>query len=140
MSTFLDTNVLLRHLLNDDPVQSPAGFALIAAIEENKVSAWTSDLVIAEGVFVLANQKTYNLSREAIRDRLLPLLHLRGLKLPRKRLYDRIFELYTTLPIADIDCYHAALIEGHQPPSLYSYDSDFDQVPTITRLEPAEQS
>jgi hypothetical protein len=30
MSTFLDTNVLLRHLLNDDPVQSPACFALIA--------------------------------------------------------------------------------------------------------------
>jgi len=140
MSTFLDTNVILRHLLNDDPVQSPACFALIAAIEENKVSAWTSDLVIAEVVFVLANKKTYNLSREAIRDRLLPLIHLRGLKLPRKRLYDRIFELYTSLPIDYIDCYHAALIEGHQPPSLYSYDSDFDRVPTITRLEPAEQS
>jgi predicted nucleic acid-binding protein len=139
MSAFLDTNVILRHLLNDDPAKSPACFALIAAIEDNRVSAWTSDLVIAEVVFILSNKKTYNLPREAIRNRLLPLIHLRGLQLPRKRLYDRIFELYTTLPIDYIDCYHAALIEQHHPSSLYSYDSDFDRVPAIRRLEPAEQ-
>ena len=133
---FLDTNILLRHLMNDDPVQSPASLALIEAIEQRRVTAWTSDLVIAEVVFVLANKRTYNLSREAIRDLLLPLINLAGLKLPRKRLYKRIFELYTTLPIDYIDCFHAALVERWGPAELYSFDTDFDRIPGITRVEP----
>ena len=133
---FLDTNILLRHLMNDDPVQSPASLALIEAIEQRRVTAWTSDLVIAEVVFVLANKRTYNLSREAIRDLLLPLINLAGLKLPRKRLYKRIFELYTTLPIDYIDCFHAALVERWRPAELYSFDTDFDRILGITRVEP----
>lgn len=133
---FLDTNILLRHLLNDDPVKSKACFALIAAIEEGEQLAWTTDLVIAEIVFVLSNRKLYNLGREAIRDRLLPLLQLQGLRLPHKRLYGRIFELYTSLPIDYIDCYHAALLERRKEPCLYSYDTDFDRIPTLTRREP----
>jgi predicted nucleic acid-binding protein len=137
MSTrFLDTNILLRHLLNDDPIQSPAALTLIQAIEQGRVNAWTSDLVIAEVVFILANKHTFNLSRDAIRDLLLPLINLPGLKLPRKRLYRRIFDLYTGLPIDYIDCYHAALIERRRPPEIYSYDTDFDRIAGITRVEP----
>ena len=139
MSTFLDTNILLRHLLNDDPVQSPACLALIAAIENGKEIAWTTNLVVAEIVFVLSNKKTYDLPREAIRERLLHLLRLRGLKLPHKQLYERIFELYTSLPIDYIDCYHAALLGKQKEPRLYSYDTDFDLISTVTRLEPTEQ-
>jgi uncharacterized protein len=133
---FLDTNILLRHLLNDDPIQSTAALALIQAIEQGRVTVWTSDLVIAEVVFVLANPRTFHLGREAIRDLLLPLINLPGLKLPRKRLYRRIFDLYTTLPIDYIDCYHAALIERRRPGELYSYDTDFDRIAGITRVEP----
>ncbi|MCL4546041.1 MAG: type II toxin-antitoxin system VapC family toxin [Chloroflexi bacterium] len=133
---FLDTNIFLRHLLNDDPSKSAACFRLIAAIEEGKQSGWTTDLVIAEVVFVLSNKKTYHPSREKIRDLLLPLTHLRNLKAAYKKPYDRVFELYTTVPIDYIDCYHAALLEKRQEPELYSYDIDFDTLPGITRREP----
>lgn len=137
MSTpFLDTNIFLRHLLNDDPVKSPACFALIQAIEEGRLTAWTSDLVIAEIVFVLSNKKTYNLSRERIRDILLPIILLPRLTISPKRLYPRIFALYTTLPIDYIDCYHAALMERRGERDLYSYDTDFDRVSGIARTEP----
>ncbi|MCL4509089.1 MAG: type II toxin-antitoxin system VapC family toxin [Chloroflexi bacterium] len=133
---FLDTNIFLRHLLNDDPSKSAACFCLIAAIEEGKQFGWTTDLVLAEVVFVLSNEKTYHLSREKIRDLLLPLIHLRNLKIAYKKPYDRIFELYTTVPIDYIDCYHAALLEQRKEPELYSYDTDFDTLPGITRREP----
>lgn len=136
MTRFLDSNILLRHLLNDDPKRSPACFALIQAIEQGKLSAWTSDLVIAEVVFVLSSKQTYNLSRETLRDILLPLVDLAGLKLPRKRLYHRVFELYTRLPIDYIDAYHAALVENRKQEELYSYDTDFDQIAGLRRLEP----
>ncbi|MBI2955552.1 MAG: PIN domain-containing protein [Chloroflexi bacterium] len=133
---FLDTNIILRHLLNDDPVKSPACFDLIQAIERSKLFAWTSHLVIAEVVFVLSNKKTYDLSREDVRDRVLPLINLPGLKLDKKRLFGRVFDLYTSLPIDFIDCYHAALIEQRQKPEIVSYDTHFDKISGINRFEP----
>lgn len=133
---FLDTNIFLRHLLNDDPRRSRACLALIEGIEKGQLTAWTTDLVIAELVFVLGSKHTYSLDRESIRDLLLPLINLSGLKLPRKRLYRRIFELYTSLPIDYIDAYHATLVESSEEHELYSYDLDFDRIADITRLEP----
>lgn len=133
---FLDTNIFLRHLINDDSQRSPACLALIEGIEKGRLIAWTSDLVIAEIVFVLSNKYTYDLDRETIRDLLLPLINLPGLKLPRKRLYRQVFELYTTLAIDYVDAYHAALIETSEERELYSYDMDFDRIAGITRLEP----
>ena len=108
---FLDTNVFLRHLTNDDPARSSSCLALIQSVEQGAVTAWTSELVVAELVFVLSNRKTYGLSREAVRDVLLPLISLPGLRITHKRLYRRVFELYTSLPIDYVDAYHAALME-----------------------------
>jgi len=134
--SFLDSNILLRHLTNDDPGQGQACFALIQAVERGELTVWTSELVIAEVVFVLSNKNTYNLSREAIRDLLLPIINLRSLKLPHKRLYPRIFELYTSLPIDYIDAYHAALMERCGTTEVLSYDEHFDRVEGIRRREP----
>ena len=133
---FLDSNILLRHLTNDDPERGQACFALIQAIERGGLSAWTSELVIAEVVFVLSNKNTYNLPRETIRDLLLPLINLPGLKLPHKRLYRRIFELYTTLSLDYIDAYHVALMERRGSVEVLSYDRHFDRVGGIQRREP----
>ena len=97
---------------------------------------WTSPLVVAEIVFILSNSRTYAVPRSEIRDRLLPLLRLPGIGLERKRLFDRVFELYTTLEIDYIDCYHAALIEHAGQESLYSFDGAFDMVLGLSRSEP----
>lgn len=133
---FLDTNILLRHLLNDDPVQSPAARSLIEAIEQGRETVWTTDLTIAEAVFVLSSKRTYNLPRAEIAAAILPVIGLPGIKLANKRLYSRIFALYTTLPIDFIDCYHVAIMENRGNPTLYSYDTDFDKVPGVKRLQP----
>ncbi len=133
---FLDTNIFIRHLTNDDPERSPACFALIQAIEQGRQTAWTSELEVAEVVFVLASNRTYHLSRETIRDLLLPLINLPGLKLAHKRLYRRVFDLYTRLPIDYTDAYNAALLEQRKQRELYSYDTDFDHIAGIQRLEP----
>jgi len=134
--TFLDTNILLRHLLNDVPAQSQAAHRLIRAIEAGSVVAWTSALVIAEIVFALENPKTHHVGRSTLADHLQPLLALPHLKLERKRLYPRIFELYVSLPIDYVDAYHAALLEHYGQHELYSFDQDFDAIPGMTRREP----
>ncbi len=80
--------------------------------------------------------RLYGLSREAIRDLLLPLLELPGLKLAHKRLFRRVFGLYTSLPIDYIDAYHAALMESRKEQDIYSYDEHFDRVAGLRRLQP----
>lgn len=133
---FLDANILIRHLTNDDPVKAPACFALIEAIERGEVSVWTSDLIISEVVFVLSSKKLYNLDRETIRDLLLPIINLPGIKLPSKRVYSTAFDLYTRLNIDYTDAYNAALALNSKRPEVYSYDTHFDRVPGIRRQEP----
>jgi predicted nucleic acid-binding protein len=133
---FLDTNIILRHLLGDDPQFGPACQALFQAIERGEAAVWTSDLVIAEVVFVLSNKRTYNIDRETIRDSLLPIIELPGIKLANKRLYRRVLALYTSLPLDYIDAYHAALMEQRESRELYSYDAHFDRLPGIRRLVP----
>ena len=86
--------------------------------------------------FVLSNKRKYDTSREVVRDYLLPLIGLPGIKLPNKRLYTRVFELYTSLNIDYIEAFHVALIESRKGRELFSYDRDFDGIPGITRREP----
>jgi predicted nucleic acid-binding protein len=133
---FIDSNVFLRHLLNDHPTHSSAALALFRAIERREAEGWTSALVVSELVFVLAG-RLYQVPRATIRDQLLPLLSLPGLKLERKRMYTRVFELFTTLNIDYNDCYHAALIEARREVELWSFDEDFDRIPGLKRQTPS---
>ena len=133
---FLDTNIALRHLLQDEPNQSPIASALIQDLAKGNRRAWTTDLMIAEVVFVLSNRRYFNFSREDIRGMLLPIIELPGLDLATKGLYRRVFQLFTSSRIDFIDAYHAALVELRQPPELYSFDQDFDGVATVTRIDP----
>ena len=136
MARFLDANIFLRHLRNDDPVRSPACKALFVQIERGSLEAWSSDLVISEVVFVLSNKRTYNTPRSDIARHLLRLILLPNLQIANRRIYHRIFELYTSLPMSYVDCYNAALMEYRKQTEAYTYDTDFDAVPIITRIEP----
>jgi predicted nucleic acid-binding protein len=133
---FLDTNIVLRHVLNDHPTHSPACRRLIASIERGDVDAWTTDLVVAEAVWVLTSGRVYNLARPVVRDGLLPVIEIPRLQFPSKRIYRRVFDLWVSLPIAFIDAVHATLIERRTPPELYSFDAGFDRIPTVRRIEP----
>ena len=135
----IDTNVLLRHLLGDHALHSPAATRLIEQVELGQVNAWTTALTVAEVVFVLASKRTYNQPRAVIRANVLPLIELPGLKIANKRLYRRVFALWLAYPrLSFVDAYEAALVEHRSPPELYSFDTDFDAISTLTRIDPAQ--
>jgi uncharacterized protein len=135
---FIDTNIFLRHLTQDDPQKAIACLKLFTQIEEGNVVAWTTDLAIAEVVFVLSSKRAnnYGYSRQQVSQVLLPLLSLKNLHIPAKGLYPRIFEIYIEQNVDFIDAYHAALVEISKRTELYSYDQDFDSMPGIKRIEP----
>jgi predicted nucleic acid-binding protein len=130
---FLDTNVLLRHLLQDDPTQSPKASAFLKRIEEGSVKVRTSETIIFETVFIL--QKVYHRSKAAIRDSFLPLIELPGIVLPSKRRYRKVFSLYVESNLPFADAYHAVLMEQLNLTEIVSFDTDFDKIKGITRVK-----
>src|SRR5450756_869514 len=106
---FLDTNILLRHLLGDHPAQSPRATAYFRRIEDGELKARISDTVVFETVFTL--QRHYRQPKAKIREALAPLIELPGIVLPGKTRFRRVFELYVDFNLPFADAYHAALME-----------------------------
>ncbi|HLF08444.1 MAG TPA: PIN domain-containing protein [Dehalococcoidia bacterium] len=130
---FLDTNILLRHLRQDDPVMSPKATAILTQIERGELQVRTTDTVIFETVFTL--QRSYAQPRELIAEALQPLLELPGIRLPGKRIYRQVFALYQSGRLGFADCYHVAVMQRLGINEILSFDSDFDRIPGVRRRE-----
>ena len=67
----------------------------------------------------------------------MPILTLRGLRLPHKRIYVRALDLYASSPFIDFeDALAASHMEQRGVTEIVSYDKDFDLVPGLQRVEP----
>jgi predicted nucleic acid-binding protein len=131
---FLDTNVFLRHLLGDDPAQSPRATAYVRAIEQGQSRARISDIVIFEVVFTL--ERGYRRSKAEIQSAVLPLIELPGIVLPGKRKFREVFRLYVERNISFADAYHVVLMQSLGLGRIISFDRDFNRIATLERVEP----
>jgi uncharacterized protein len=135
-TAFVDTNIILRYLIGDDPKKMQACYALFKAADNHELSLTTSESVIAEVVFVLGSKKHYGLSAGEIKRRLMPILTIRGLKLEHQPTLKRALDLFAELGIDFEDCLCIAHMERQQLQGMYSYDQDFDHIANINRIEP----
>ena len=130
---FLDTNILLRHLLQDHPTLSHKATAILDRIEREELRARISDAVVFEVVVTL--QRAYKQPRDRIAEVVLPLIELPGIVLPGKRRYRQVFALYRSGSIGFVDCYHIVLMRQLGLKEILSFDAHFDHLPDIKRLE-----
>lgn len=133
---FVDTNIFLRHLTNDDPEKAPACFELFKLAQQDKIKLTTSESVIAEIVYMLSSKNVYNLPRQEIKKRLVPILSIRSLKLEHRETMLKALDLYEVYKLDFEDCLSIAHMERQQLHEIYSYDRDFDRVGEVKRLEP----
>jgi predicted nucleic-acid-binding protein len=91
---FIDTNIIIRYLTKDDPVKATACHRLMQAIASGQEQVETTESVIAEVVYILSSSKHYNLSHDDVVTNLAPVVQLRGLTVPRKRILLRSLALY----------------------------------------------
>ena len=132
---FLDTNLFVRHIANDEPNHSPRATAYLARIADEELVAHTSDTVVFETIYVL--QSFYRMPRDTIRAGMLPILKLSGIALPSKDMYADVFDLYVAQPSLSFgDCYHVVLMRRLGLSEIVSFDRGFDRIPDITRIEP----
>ena len=134
---FLDANIFLRYLTRDDEAKAEACFRLFQRLKLGEEKATTSEVIIAEVVYVLAARSLYNLRPDEISSRLRPLLAVRGLRVAHKRSCLQALDLYATHPFLDFEgALAVAEMERQGLKTILSYDRDFDRLGQVSREEP----
>ncbi len=134
---FLDANIVLRYLTKDDAAKAAACFDLLQRVNAGEEEITTCEVILHEVLYVLSSHAHYKLSHEEASARLRPLLTMRGLRLPQKQVYLRALDLYASSPSLDFgDALAVAHMENQGIHEIFSYDSDFDLIPGVRRIEP----
>jgi len=133
---FLDANVLIRLLTRDDPEKAQRCFDLLKRAERGELELVTSEYVIAEVVYVLSSPRLYHLPPKRIRDLLLPILSLRGLKLLSRQVYRQALDIYAQYNVDFGDALTVAHMRKWEIRTILSYDRHFDRIEDVERQEP----
>lgn len=132
---FLDTNLLIRYFTRDDEKKAQKVLSLLKKVKRNETKVIISSLVIFETIFTL--ESYYEVPREKIRELLLPILDLRGLKLSDKNVYHQALDIYIEKKnLSFTDAFNASFALAKGVKEIYSYDKDFDKIEGIKRLIP----
>lgn len=137
---FVDTDVLIRLLAKDDLRKQAEAAALFESVEAGKLTLAAPDTVIADAVYVLSSPRLYNQSRADVAAMLSPLVRLPGFKVENRAAVLRALALYASTKLDFGDALLVAAMEQSGSSVLYSYDTDFDRIPTITRRSPGAAS
>lgn len=119
-ASFLDANIFIRYLTNDDPAKADRVERLLAQAASGKRRLLTTELVIAEVVWVL--ESYYRLDCHAIGPMVKAILATPGLEVINGSLVEKAVELYLAQNIDFIDGYIAAVMERHGVSEIFSYD------------------
>ena len=131
---FVDTNLFLRHLTQDNAVQSPRATAYLQRIERGELQVTTAVAVIFAVVYVL--QSTYKLPKAEIARSAPPVVEIPGIVLPGRSQLIRAFDVYLSSNLTYGDAFHVAVMEERGLTEMVSFDRGFDRIPGITRLDP----
>jgi len=131
---FIDTNLLLRYFTRDDEEKAQKVLALLKRVEKAEEKVTISSLVIFETVFTL--ESFYKVPKKEIKELILPILNLRGLKLPDKETYHQALDIYANKNISFTDAFNTAFCLRKGIKEIYSYDEDFDKIEGIKRITP----
>ena len=131
---FLDTNVLLRYLTSDDARKARRCEALFERTERGQESLYTTVLAVADVVWVLMSK--YRHPKASVVEGVRRLLNTRHLPTDEPEVLLMALQLFERHPIDFIDAYHGALMLARGLTTVYSYDTDFDRLSGLHRVEP----
>lgn len=132
---FVDTNLFIRYLTNDDPEKANRVARLLSEAESGKRLLVTSDLVITEIVWVL--ESGYGLGRAEIAPLIRGILATPGLEVRGGDLVARAVGIYATHNVDFVDAHAAAVMEKEGIEEVYSYDKKHpSRIAGISRREP----
>lgn len=130
MAKLIDTNLILRFLVNDNPKQAIVAENLFKNQKGNLI---LTDLALAEIVWTL--QSYYNYSRGDIVEKLYQLVQTENFICNKILILNSLF-LYLNHTISFVDAYLLAYCEEEKLEGIYSFDEGLDKIKSIKRLKP----
>lgn len=125
----IDTNLIIRFLVNDDPQKVSRVEHLLKDKNNKNVLL---DTVVAEIIWVLLSY--YSLEKEEVVEKVRALIHVDTIE-SNAFLINRALTIWENNVISYIDAYLAAVAElGNM--TLYTYDKRLKTIPTIIIKEP----
>ena len=132
---FVDTNVFLRFLTNDDPAKARRAERLFKKAIAGDVSLETSLLVIVEIVWTL--ESFYKLAKPDIADKIEKILNTKNLKVQAADTVLQALDLYTTENVDFIDAYHGIMLRETGVKRVLTYDQKhFGRMDWLSISEP----
>lgn len=132
---FVDTNLFIRYLTNDDPVLADRVEQLLDDACAGRVHLVTTELVIAEIVWVL--ESAYHLNAAQVAPLVRGVISTAGLEVINGDLVGNALVMYELQNIDFVDAYIAALMQKQGITDIYSYDrKHISRITSIQRMEP----
>ncbi len=130
----VDTNGILRPLLQDHAEQSPRVIAWFDLPREERPRLRVAPSTLSEVVFVLTGARM-KLPRERVVQYLDIVMEM-PFEFDNAAVVARAMELYRTVHDDWDDCLVAAYALEYNDGVVFSFDAGFDRIPGITRIEP----
>lgn len=99
----LDTNVILRYLLADNPPLFAKAKEIFTQAGEGTMKLFLDEVVLAETIWTLT--KPHNQPREAIYEKINTLVTQDWIINPRKKIFQKALEIYRQTNLSYIDCW-----------------------------------
>jgi len=127
----LDSNIIIRVITRDHPIQSESARKLLLHLKEKNISFIIPGIVISEVVWTLKSH--YEYPKPLIIKSLKAFLDSKNLSIIDDYNYQTALILFSNHNIKFIDCLIASLPQLiDQKFTLVTYDQDFTQLPILT--------
>jgi uncharacterized protein len=132
---FIDTNLFVRYLTNDDPEKAEKVERLLAEAKSGSIGLVTAEMVIAELIWVL--ESAYGLKNSQIAPMIKAILATPGLKVTNASLVAKSLEFYEAQHVDFVDGYLVALMEKMGISEIFSFDKKhISRITRVKRVEP----
>lgn len=132
---FVDANVFLRYLTDDDREEADRVAAVLSRAAKGDVRLVTTELVLAEVIWVL--ESSYDLKNREIVPLIRGILATPGIEVVNGGLVGRALDIYQTDNVDFVDGYIAAVMEARGIREIVSFDRKrMARIRTVTRREP----
>jgi len=125
---FIDANILIRILVEDDEKLTQTAKDLFKKILKNKQSCLVEDSVIAEVLWVCTSKKLYNQPKAEVTARLIALLSPENIHHPYKASLIFALDKYSQLNLDFVDCLAVSYYETGVTTEILSLDKKINRL------------
>ena len=122
----VDTNVILRFLVQDNEKMYQSTKRLFERVSEAQEKLEVKSYVLFEVVYVLNGY--YELSREKIKDILTIFFQSKGIYIRKKNVALMALQLFAETSYDFVDCYLAAELKTGNIKEIYTFDKDLSKL------------